>query len=144
MRRAEIIASTLSGVAALRLVIVGPPRTKKTSNRILRFGRFNKVVPSAPFVAWQDSAVIQLRNQYRAAPITAPVAVRAIFYRDANRGDLIGYMTALADVLERAKVIANDRQIESWDGTRMSKSELCPRVEVVLSLADVARVLRED
>lgn len=116
--------------------IAGAPRTKKNHGQILRFGKFNKVMPSKAFMAYQSEAVPRLQAQHLIAPITAPVRVRATFYREKNIGDLIGYMQALADILEKAGVLANDRQIVDWDGTRMTKDAANPRVE--LDITEVA------
>jgi Holliday junction resolvase RusA-like endonuclease len=138
----------------MTLVVFGPPRTKKTSNRIVRVGRFNKIIPSAAQVAWADSAAIQLRVQWgRRPPLTGPLHVRAVFYRDKNLGDLCGYMQALGDVLEmpsakaskrapaKAGVIENDRQIVSWDGTRLDKDAKNPRVELEITVVEALAVL---
>lgn len=117
----------------MRLVIKGAPRTKKTSNRVLRFGRFNKVVPSEAWLAFRDAAVPQLMRQLEeegAYTICTPITVNAQIYRDARRGDLVGYLTSIADVLEEAAVVSNDVVIESWDGSRMLLDRENPRIEI--------------
>lgn len=121
----------------LHLTIEGAPRTKKNHGQILKFGGRTKVNPSKQFLAWQDAALWTLRRYSRPdwTPIEYAVAVRATFYRDARRGDLIGYMQALADVLEKAHVLANDRQIVCWDGTRLALDSKRPRVELAIELA---------
>lgn len=114
-----------------RCTIVGRCRTKKTSNRVVRAGRFTKVLPSEAYERWEAAALPQLRiARAGRPPIAEPVNVKATFYRDANRGDAVGYYQALADALERAGVLENDRLIVSWDGTRMSKDAQRPRVEL--------------
>ena len=65
-------------------------------------------------------------------PIAASVSCSAIFYRDADRGDLVGYMQGLADLLEKRGILKNDRQIVSWDGSRLALDRDNPRVEVLL------------
>ena len=50
----------------------------------------------------------------RTPRMTGPVRVSATFYRDRNAGDLVGYMQALADALQKAGVLVDDRQIVSW------------------------------
>jgi Holliday junction resolvase RusA-like endonuclease len=132
--------------------IYGAPRTKKTSNRIVRVRGRPVVLPSKANETWARAAVLQLQSAWRRArsrripdghelvlePRAAearPVSVRATFYRDANRGDLIGYMQALADALEIAGVVENDRLIVSWDGTRMLVDRSVPRVELTIELA---------
>jgi Holliday junction resolvase RusA-like endonuclease len=122
----------------MNLRILGAPRTKKTSNRVLRFGRFNKVVPSAAWLAWRDIAVPQLRLQWAGrAPIDQSINVAAVFYRDAKRGDAVGYYQSLADVLQEAGVVIDDKVITSWDGSRLSKDALNARVEVEIWEAEM-------
>lgn len=89
-------------------------------------------MPSRQFVAYQDAALWHLRH-LRRAPIAVPCNVAATFYRDANRGDALGYYQALADILERARVVENDRLIESWDGSRLELDRQNPRVELVIT-----------
>jgi Holliday junction resolvase RusA-like endonuclease len=124
------------------LVIPGAPRTKKTSNRIVRVGGYNKILPSAAHDLWFERAMLLMRADVRAlttaglAPIARSVHVRALFYRDAARGDLVGYQQALADFLERAGVIVNDKYVVSWDGTRLEVDRARPRIEVTVTVLD--------
>ena len=113
----------------MRLVIFGAPRTKKTSQRILTFGKFKKIVPSVAYLAWRDAVVPQLRAQAIELGIARPVNLCAFFYRDALRGDLIGYIQGLADVLQEAGILADDKWIEGLDGSRLLKDAEHPRVE---------------
>lgn len=129
---------------SIRLVIPGAPRTKKTSNRVVRCGGFTKVLPSKAHEDWFRSAMVAV--WFKQPPITGPVRVSATFFRDADRGDMTGYMQALADFLQTRKlnakgkmirdgagVIADDSQIVSWDGTRMDKDKANPRIEVEIA-----------
>lgn len=125
----------------MTFIIEGPPRTKKTSNRLVRVRGRHVVLPSKANETWARAAVLQLRaacarllplSMTPPTPIGVPVNCRAVFYRDANRGDLIGYMQALADALEDAFVLANDRLIVSWNGTQMLVDRARPRVVVTL------------
>ena len=136
-----------------RFTILGPPRTKKTSQRIVRNRATGKrLIISAKVKAdWEQTAVEQLRAQRGpttivnvrrkgkvvATPVrfAGPVRVTALFYRDKDLGDATGYYQALADAMEKAGIVANDRQIEDWDGTRRLIDRANPRVEVeVISL----------
>lgn len=112
------------------LVLFGPPRTKKTSNRVVFRGGKPKVLPSAAWCAWL--AALQRTRQL---PFPAPLPDRpyrccAVFYRDRTWGDLVGFQQGLADVLEKGGVVSNDRWIQSWDGTRLDVDPACPRVEI--------------
>lgn len=123
---------------SLRLTIDAPPRTKKTHQRIQRFGKFNKVVPSEAWIAFRNAAVPQLKRQLIMQPgilhssVSVPVTVNAQVFRDARRGDLVGYLTSIADVLQEAGVVVNDVVIQSWDGSRMRIDRKRPRVELVI------------
>ena len=48
-------------------------------------------------------------------------------------GDAVGYYQAVADWLELAGALVNDKWIVSWDGSGMRKDQACPRVEVTLT-----------
>lgn len=120
------------------MVIVGAPRTKKNSSSIVRAGGKGRmrIIPSEAYRRWESVAVPQMRIYWSGRkPINWPVNVRAVFYRDANRGDAVGYYQALADALEKAGVVVNDKWIWSWDGSRMEKDSDRPRVEVEITEA---------
>src|SRR5262245_30597687 len=102
-----------------RLSIFGPPRTKKNSARIVRAGQRMRILPSVAHQAWAKSAVEQLQHAWRLPPLDAPVSVAATVYRERGVGDLVNYLQAIADALEKAGVVINDRQIVSWDGSRL-------------------------
>lgn len=113
------------------VTIIGAPRTKGNSPQL--FGRRGKIgyVPSKSFRQWEAIAVPQLRIAMRgAAAFSGRVQVSAVFFRARAIGDLDNYMKAMGDILQTAKVIANDRLIVSWDGTRLESDSKRPRVEL--------------
>jgi hypothetical protein len=118
---------------AVKFAIFGDPRTKKTSQRIVRFpckvcsstgmvlngkcakcrgkGGWSKVLPSAEHEQWFKDAMIQaatIRNGIEARgvalPITEPVQVTALFYRRVLVGDLAGHLQALGDWLQAPRM----------------------------------------
>jgi hypothetical protein len=127
--------------------IHGAPRTKKTSQRIVRIGKHAKILPSKAHEEWFAIAMSQgatIRRQLKAAgvllPITGQVAVKATFYRDALRGDATGYYQALADALQMPHgkrgglgIVVDDKQIAHWDGSRLDKDKGNPRIEVEIT-----------
>ena len=120
----------------ITLVIPGIPRTKKNSGRIVPRGRRHIILPSEAWKEWCAAVAPQLevwalRN--RLQPIASPVNCAAIFYRDADRGDAVGFYQGLADVLEKSGIVENDKFIVSWDGSRLRKDAARPRVEVVMT-----------
>ena len=66
--------------------------------------------------------------------VDSPHNCRALFYRDAARGDAVGYYQGLADLLEKRGVISNDKWLVSWDGSRLEIDKENPRVEVTLTV----------
>lgn len=127
----------------MKLVIEGAPRTKKNSLRRIRRGRHTFTVPSAAHEAWEASAVPQLMAQFRAwarglpmgTPVDFVLNMRALVYRDRAVGDLLNYLAAVSDALERAGVVADDKLIVSVDGSRMHIDRDRPRVEIELTPA---------
>ena len=119
----------------MTFTVIGPPRTKKTHNRIItrRSDGRQFVIPSSQNESWTKSAVRQLRAQCHDQPLDVPVNLTAIVYREKNIGDLIGYLQAIADALETAKVVTNDRLIVGFDGCRMTKDAVNPRVELTVT-----------
>ena len=120
-RRAE-------GLDSLRLTLYGAPRTKKTSNQLQRFGGRLKVVPSAAWMKWRDACLKQISPFLRLRD--QPYNLCALFYRDADRGDLVGYLQGLQDVLQEAQIISDDRWFKSLDGSRLRVDRERPRVEL--------------
>lgn len=139
---------------ALHLILPSAPRTKKTSNRLVSIhtkdGRnFKKILPSKQYQRWFDHIMTYapiIRRQAKLAgftlPMTGPVEVTALFFRDAEWGDLTGYLNALADAIQAPVIrdgklvrdglgiIEDDRQITSWDGSRLAKDVANPRIEI--------------
>lgn len=117
-----------------RFVIFGAPRTKKNHGRRVWARKQKRIVsvPSEAFEVWEQKALWQLRQMFGARPpeYREPIRVAARFYREARTGDLVGYMQGLADTLQKAKVIVDDKFIVNWDGTRLDKDAARPRVEV--------------
>jgi len=131
----------------VKFSIPGAPRTKKTHNRLIRVRGIHRLIPSVQYVTWHEAAWRQawvIREDLRGAgvklPISGDIQVSAIFWRDAKRGDLTGYMQALGDWLQDVQIIMNDRQIVSWDGTRLDKDAERPRIDVSMEWADNDRI----
>lgn len=93
------------------------------------------MLPSEDYREFDEAAqrVLFHVRQRLSESIDVPVNCCAVFYRDANRGDLVNYLQALADTLEKAGIVTNDRLIVGWDGSRMDKDQSRPRIEVTLT-----------
>lgn len=138
-------------------VVRGAPRSKKTSNRVVNIGPmcrhcgkrggFPKVLPSLAYEEWEADAIRQcmvIKPKLRAAgvelPIVHPIGIEALFYLAPTKAgsmrldcpDLSNLLEALADMLQEAGVIQDDRLIEDWDGSRRLLGD--PRVEVFITV----------
>lgn len=115
----------------------GAPRTKKNHGIISTRGRFPIMLPSKEFSAWnrivQPQLAAILAKSPLPLPITTPVNVAAHFYRERNVGDAVGFYQALADALEEGGIVENDRLIISWNGSRLLKDAIEPRIVVAIS-----------
>lgn len=124
----------------MKLIILGSPRTKKNSQRIMR-SKSGKpfVAQSEQHDAWATAAILQLRSKFmhvrprHAGALTIDVNLAAKIYRDRPVGDLGNYLAAICDALERAGVVENDRQITGFDGSRLRVDKKNPRVEMELT-----------
>lgn len=128
----------------VRLTIESAPRTKKTSNRVFyigpkcracRRGAQPRVMPSEAWTAWCDRVVPKIKAALPAGwkPIDIRVNCAALFYQDVDRADSHGLYQGLADVLQEAGVVKDDKLIRRWWGSDLFKDSARPRVELVLT-----------
>lgn len=134
------------------LIDQADPATKKTKGQIAMVHGRPRMFPSKSYRKWVKEARVSVLEpaHHPPIPIAHGVHVVATFYRAREYGDLLGYMQALADFLELCMdcrntpkrctcpggaqaVLANDKFILSWDGTRMFKDASDPRVKVVIN-----------
>ena len=120
----------------IRLTVTGAPRTKKNSMQINARGGSPVPFPSKAWRQWLKNAdVVGFDVPARFPfPVDYPVNCRAIFFRDRRIGDAVGYYQGLADLLEKRDVVADDKWIVSWDGSRLDCDRERPRVEVELEV----------
>ena len=110
--------------APVKLTIPGCPVVLKNSRRLItdKTGR-RRELPSAKASAYMDAAVLLLREQWSGPPITGPVNLRIRSYGPWRRDsgtlpDASNLYQAPEDCLQAAGILANDRQVESHDGSR--------------------------
>lgn len=78
------------------------------------------ILPSERYRLFEKGVIPQLRvARPKGGMILCWVNVEAHFYRAKNIGDAVGYYQALADAMEAAEFIKNDRQIRSWNGSTL-------------------------
>lgn len=137
---------------AVSLRIDGAPRTKKNHGdvvvRTVKGKRRKFHIPSEAWTKWAITSHIvgnhgEGCDEYEWPPMKGelpdqPYNVTALFYRDANRGDAVGYYQGLADLLQKRKVISDDKWLVSWDGSRLLVDAKRPRVELRLTPLEAA------
>ncbi len=119
----------------MTLTLIGEPRTKKNSARILRSGAGRPfVAPSKAFEDYQESCLWQIRAPH--SPISARVNVRCVYYmKTARRVDLANLIEATTDILVKAGVLADDNSkiVAAHDGSRVDYDKNHPRVEIEIT-----------
>lgn len=117
---------------SLKLTLQGRPTTKKNSPRVVRMGGFTKVLPSKAYEDYEKGCLWQLMR-YKHQSFSTPVHLKCLYYMPDKRAypDLQGLLQATADILEKARIIENDRLIVIHDGSRIAGLDKNnPRVEI--------------
>lgn len=120
----------------IQIVLPGSIRSKKNSKIPTIIGGKKKprraiILPSKAYQTWEKAALSEVKAQYpHLEPIISDVHVRAIAYIRGGLPDLSGMTESVGDCLEKAGVIQNDKQIKSWDGSRVLRDKDNPRTEV--------------
>lgn len=119
----------------IKLILKGRPITKKNSQRIVSTGKYRPfLIQSKQYLEYEKSCLWQIKGQYKGDMITGQVSLKALYWMPTKAfPDLANLLGATCDILEKAKVIENDKNIISFDGSRiMGKDKDNPRVEIVL------------
>ena len=132
-------AFTLQPGESITFVLSVVPRTKKNSRTHVRkrAKTGNMITVPLPSDAYREMekqicgwAVVRgIALAYLAQPLNCC----AIFYREKNIGDAVGYYQGLADALESAGVVSDDKWIKRWWGSDLAKDGKRPRIEVTLT-----------
>ena len=146
-RRASGAAFNLRPGESITFTLPVTPRTKKNHGSVIKRGGRKFHIPSEAYNTMEFQVLEWARHNvrpglastlYSCQPLAQPLNCAAIFYRDANRGDAVGYYQGLADALESAGVLSDDKWIVQWDGSRLAKDSKRPRIEVTLTALDGA------
>lgn len=114
------------------ITLPGSIRSKKNSKRIFSCGRFKRVLPSKAYEAWEKEARLEVCFYWeRENPLTCPVSVEAHVFYAGKQPDLSGCLESIGDCLEGI-VWADDKLIESWDGSRLHHDKKNPRTEITV------------
>lgn len=116
----------------MKLVLYGRPITKKNSQRIVKAGRFSKILPSKQFVEYEKSCLEQLKIHNKPT-LNKQYNMKCIYYMPTrHRVDLVNLLEGTCDILVNAEVIEDDncKIIGSHDGSKVLYDKENPRVEV--------------
>jgi len=123
----------------MKLILKGRPATKKNSQRIAvtKSGK-RFIIQSKRYLEYEKNALWQLKAQYRGDTIQGKIELKVLYYlADKRLPDLINLLQATCDILEKARVIENDRNIISFDGSKiMGIDKDNPRCEIEIKSVD--------
>lgn len=109
--------------------------TKKNHQQIRQLktkggGRRPSIAQSDRYIQYEKDCLWQTRRPRQ--PFKGRLWVRCRYWMPTlQKPDLIGLMQSTSDILEKAGVIVNDKEIESYDGSRiMGKDAANPRAEI--------------
>lgn len=111
------------------------PKTKKNRQKIIKNRRTGSlmVVQSDDYVQYEKDAGRFLKRP--AKPISEPVNVKCVFYRDSERRcDLTNLLEAIDDILVKYGILADDnfKVIRTHDGSTVLIDRDNPRTEITI------------
>jgi len=104
------------------------------------------VIQSKQYLTYENDCLWQIKEQLTIIglqrrvpkpvlfPIVGSISLQAFYYMPDKRvPDLLNLLQATADILEKAKVIENDKNIVSFDGSRIAGvDKVNPRTEITI------------
>jgi len=129
----------------MRIVLEGRPITKKNSQRIVLAKNGKRfLIQSKQYLTYENDCLWQIKEQLTILslqkripkpvlfPIMGGISLQVLYYMPTRRRpDLLNLLQATADILEKARVIDNDRNIISFDGSRIiGIDRINPRTEI--------------
>jgi Holliday junction resolvase RusA-like endonuclease len=116
------------------LTITGRPITKKNSQQISINRATGKrfIRQSDQYQNYETQALWQLKKYY-GPKFDGAIKVKLLYWLPNRQGypDLVGLVQASQDILQKAGIIKNDRDIVSLDGSRIAGIDKDkPRVEI--------------
>jgi len=128
----------------IKLTLTGRPITKKNSQIPIKTksGKFF-IIQSKQYRAYEKDCLLQIKEQFPwqittalhpGLPITGKLHLEVLYYMpDRRLPDLLNLLAATSDIIEKAGVIENDRDIVSFDYSRIMEADKeNPRAEVFI------------
>lgn len=119
----------------MTITILGDPRTKKNSQRMVRAGFKTIPIYSKAYEQYHDDFLRQVSGDKKRG-IAFPVNVCCTYYMRTRRlVDLVNLIEATNDLLVDAGVLADDNSnvIVGHDGSRVYYDKKNPRVEIEIT-----------
>lgn len=119
----------------MTITILGDPRTKKNSQRLIRVGLKTVPIYSKAYEQYRNDFLRQVTGDKKQM-IDFPVNVRCMYYMRTRRHvDLVNLLEATNDLLVDSMVLLDDNSqiISSHDGSRVLYDKLNPRVEIEIT-----------
>lgn len=116
----------------MKLILYGDPKTKKNSQRIVRCGRYHKLLPSKAYIEYEKDCLKQITGRYK-KELEGIYNLKCVYYmRTRRKIDLVNLLEGTCDLLVNAGVIKDDnsRIIATMDGSEVGYDKDNPRVEI--------------
>lgn len=116
----------------MRLTFYGRPITKKNSGRIVRAGKYPKLLPSKAYVQYEKDCLKQLTGTHR-LNLEDAYNVKCTYYMPTrHKVDLTNLLNATMDILVAGEVLKDDncKIVVGHDGSRVFYDKDNPRVEI--------------
>ena len=112
------------------------PRTKKNNQKIIKNPRTGAlmIIQNDIYKQYERDAGWFLKKP--ASPISEPINIKCVFYRDSRRKvDLTNLLEAIDDILVKYKIIEDDNFeiIRGHDGSRVYVDKERPRTEIEIT-----------
>ncbi len=122
-------------------MLYGRPRPKKNNNFVTK----NRlIIPNKGYLQYEKECVKQLKTQYIDKPIESRIFLKIKYYlADRREPDVFNLDNAIGDILQKARVILDDKQVNSVFATKTAIDRQNPRAEItiVTGLNELGEVL---
>jgi Holliday junction resolvase RusA-like endonuclease len=114
--------------------IYGQPYSAKNRRKFVTFGTRPASIKSDEARAYYESALLQIERERMAPalPIEVDLELSGTIFCHSRRPDFVGCVDPICDILQRGRVIHNDRQIKAFGNLGWALDKERPRAEIVL------------
>ena len=123
----------------INIKIPGNPRTKKNSQRIVRNGKRNFILPSKAFMDYQEQCGYLIPSKYRNISLASHLNIKVVYYMGTrHKVDLTNLLSATMDILVKYSIIEDDNKdiAHSNNGSIVRYDKINPRCEIEIADLD--------